>query len=524
MGSKPHKNSKMSAKTIMIQGTGSNVGKSILVTALCRIFKQDGYNVAPFKAQNMALNSGVTKDNKEIGRAQITQAHACKIEPKVEMNPILIKPTSNTKAQIILLGNPIGNMSAQNYHKYKPKLKQIVITSLNKLKSQYDIVVIEGAGSPAEINLKNHDLVNMNLAKIADSPVILIADIDKGGVFAWIVGTLELLNKEEKERVKGIIINKFRGDEKLLKPGIDFIEKRCKKPVIGIIPYFNDIKIDDEDSACLEMQNTKYKIQNAKLSIAVIHLPHISNFTDFDVLEREKDVSLRYIKKGEFLDNPDLIIIPGTKNTIDDMHYLKDTGLADQIISSSSLIIGICGGYQILGKKIQDPYRTESSNKQISGLGLLNTTTTLEKNKSTFQVKAVLETNIFNLNKLKIVGYEIHVGNTSLLEDTMPLFRIISRGAQQVDILDGGINKDFRVMGTYIHGLFDNDSFRYALVNYLRNKKGLPPISQIDKFNVNQIKEEEYDKLAHLVRKSLDMKKIYEIVGVKPLHTFSKHS
>jgi adenosylcobyric acid synthase len=502
----------MQTKTIMIQGTGSGVGKSVLVTALCRIFKQDGYNVAPFKAQNMALNCGVTKDGKEMGRAQITQAQACKIEPEVEMNPILIKPTSNTKAQIILLGKPIGNMDAQTYHKYKPKLRQTIIKSLNKLKSKYEIVVIEGAGSPAEINLKEHDLVNMNLAQISNSPVILVADIDKGGVFAWIVGTLELLNKQEKERIKGIIINKFRGDEQLIKSGIDFIQKRCKKPVLGIIPYFKDIKIDEEDSVCLEMQNAIYKMQDAKLSIAVIHLPHISNFTDFDVLEKEKDVELRYIKSRDFLGNPDLIIIPGTKNTIDDLHYIKEIGLADQIIASSAIIIGICGGYQMLGRKIQDPYQIESDKKQITGLGLLDITTTIEKTKATFQVKAIAETNIFNIENLKIEGYEIHAGNTSLLQHTQPLFRIIKRGTQDVNILDGAISKDSKVIGTYIHGIFDNDSFRYALLDYLRNRKGLPLISQLDRFNANKIKEEEYDKLANLIREKLDMKKIYDIL------------
>lgn len=505
----------MCAKTIMIQGTGSGVGKSILVTALCRIFKQDGYRVAPFKAQNMALNSGVTKDGKEMARAQITQAQACSIEPVVEMNPILIKPTSDIGAQIILLGRPIGNMKAQEYHKYKPKLRKAVIESLDKLKSQYEIVVIEGAGSPAEINLKKHDLVNMNLARMADSPVILVADIDKGGAFAWIVGTLELLSKQERKRIKGIIINKFRGDEKLLKPGIDFIEKRCKKPVLGIIPYFKDIKIAEEDSVKLELRIANCELRIEKISIAVIHLPHISNFTDFDVLEKEKDVSLRYVQDGDALGNPDLIIIPGTKNTIDDLWYLKETGLANQIVSTPySLLIGICGGYQMLGQEIQDPYGVESSMGKIEGLGLLNIITTLEKDKTTFQIKAVLETDVFNINNLKIEGYEIHAGNTLLLENTRSLFRIVKRGGKKVDILDGVISQDSKIMGTYIHGLFDNDSFRYALLNYLRDKKGLPSISKVDRFNAKQIKEKEYDKLANLVREKLDMKKIYRICNL----------
>ncbi|MEW6096045.1 MAG: cobyric acid synthase [bacterium] len=508
----------MSAKTIMIQGTGSGVGKSILVTALCRIFRQDGYKVAPFKAQNMALNSGVTKDGKEMGRAQITQAQACGIDPVIEMNPILIKPTSDIGAQIILLGKPIGNMNAQEYYKYKPKLIEAVKESLNSLMFQYEVVVIEGAGSPAEINLKEHDLVNMNLAQRVDTPVILVVDIDKGGAFAWIVGTLELLNEQERERVKGFIINKFRGDEKLLKPGIDFIEQRCKKPVLGIIPYFKNIKIDEEDSVCLEMSNAKYQMPNTKLSITVIHLPHISNFTDFDVLEREKDVSLKYVKPGDSLGKPDLIIIPGTKNTIDDLCCLKKTNLADKIISllatSYTLLIGICGGYQMLGQSVEDPYGIESSKKQIDGLGLLNIKTTLEKTKTTFQVKAELETDVFNLGNLKMEGYEIHAGNTLLLDDTQPLFRIIMRGEKKVDILDGAISKDCKIMGTYIHGLFDNDSFRYALLNYLRSKKGLKLISQTDRFNAKQIREKEYDKLADLVREKLDMKKIYDILAV----------
>jgi len=319
--------SKKRAKVIMVQGTGSYVGKSVIVSALCRIFKQDGFRVAPFKAQNMALNSFVTLQGDEMGRAQVTQAEAAGIEPSVDMNPILLKPSGDIKAQVIVSGKPIGNMSGKEYYRHRMRFLKIIKGSFQRLSGNYDIVVIEGAGSPAEVNLRKNDVVNMAMARIADCPVILVGDINVGGVFAWLVGTLELLTAAERRRIKGVIINKFRGDINILKPGLDFLEKKIRKPVLGVIPYFHDISIPEEDSIAKE----KYRLpgnrpKKGKINIEVLYLPHISNFTDFDPLEKEPDVRLRYLVQGEKIGEPDCIIIPGSKNTIGDLVYLKRSG------------------------------------------------------------------------------------------------------------------------------------------------------------------------------------------------------
>ncbi|MFH1128602.1 MAG: cobyric acid synthase, partial [Candidatus Omnitrophota bacterium] len=366
----------MKSASIQICGTGSGVGKSVIVAALCRIFLQDGYKVAPFKAQNMALNSYVTLDGKEMGRAQVTQAQASGIEPTVDMNPILIKPNSDTGAQIIVRGKPIGNMSVAEYTKYKNSGFGIIRQSLRKLLDEYEVVVMEGAGSPAEINLKSHDIVNLKIAEYAKAAVILVGDIDKGGVFAWIVGTLELLSKKERKMIKGIIINKFRGDKTLLMPGIEFLEKRTGIKVLGIVPYYRDINIPEEDAVPLDSFKEKDGKKEHKLNIDVIYLPHISNFTDFDALEREDDVRLRYVKSPQELEIPDMIIIPGTKNTISDLKYLKKCGLAKKIKSiinsnRTTTLVGICGGYQMLGNKIFDKDGLESKHGEEEGLKLL---------------------------------------------------------------------------------------------------------------------------------------------------------
>lgn len=508
------------AKVIMIQGTGSSVGKSIMVTALCRIFYQDGFKVAPFKSQNMALNSFITKDGGEMGRAQVVQAEACGIEPTVDMNPVLMKPTSEMGSQIIVQGKPIGNMLAQEYRDYKSKLVSVVKDSFLKLACNYEVIVIEGAGSPAEINLKEDDIVNMKMAQLADCPVLLVGDIDKGGVFAWIVGTLELLTKEERERVRGIIINKFRGDKEILQPGLDYLEKKIKRPVLGVIPYFRDIRIEEEDS--VNSEKNKYNAQpvSGKINIEVLYLPHISNFTDFDPLEREEDISLRYVKMGERLGESDLLIIPGSKNTIDDLYCLKEFGYQEEIsnrLEKGTVIVGICGGYQMLGRQIYDPEHTESSREKIEGLGLIDSVTTLKSKKNTFQVRARFLPNSFFDNQDELSGYEIHTGETVLSEDEKPLFKITKRGFTQVDINDGVVSKEGIVWGTYIHGVFDNNSFRRDFINFLRSKKGLAISSYIrqDGISYQEEKDREYDKLACLVRDNLDMDKIYHILGIK---------
>jgi len=540
----------MLAKRIMVQGTGSGVGKSIITAALCRIFKQDGYKVAPFKAQNMALNSFVTSQGGEMGRAQVVQAEAAGIEPTVDMNPILIKPTSDLGAQIILRGKPLGNMLANYYHNYKTKLIQIVSESFLNLARKYQIIVIEGAGSPAEINLRENDIVNMKMAEIADSSVLLVADIDKGGVFAWIVGTLELLTEKEKDRVKGLIINKFRGDINILKPGLDYLEEKCQKDILGIIPYFKDIRIEEEDSLPLEKAISSPFRKKNRVNIEVLYLPHISNFTDFDCLEEEEDVSLYYVGNGKRIGTPDLLIIPGSKNTIDDLSYLKKTGYYSQILAlarKGKIILGICGGYQMLGKEIQDPYHTESTREKIEGLGLLDVTTILESSKITSQVKASLIGKEPFFIEEEISGYEIHTGITKLLKGVRPWFKITRRSSpsenlarrhgrdprsfpltsilspkgrgnkwsgppSKVNIEDGAINKEGKIMGTYIHGLFDNHHFRGALLNYLRKRKGLSLYHSRNQASRLEKRNKEYDKLANLVRKNLDIEKIYQIL------------
>ncbi len=514
------------AKRIMVQGTGSGVGKSVIVAALCRIFTQDGYKVAPFKSQNMALNSYVTKDGLEIGRAQAFQAFAARKEPTVEMNPILLKPSSDTGAQVIVRGKPIGNMTAKEYHKYKPKALSLIQHCFDILERENDIVVIEGAGSPAEINLRANDIVNMSIAKLLNAPVLLLGDIDKGGVFAWIVGTLELLETEEKELVKGILINKFRGDMDILKPGLEFLEKRVNKPVIGVIPYFHDIKIQEEDSVSLSVEKRKTRAakkgEGKEITIEVVYLPHISNFTDFDALEAEDDVSIRYMGRGEKIGEPDVIIIPGSKNTIGDLLYLKNSGYASQIVekvrSGKCLLFGICGGYQMLCNTIIDPEGVESKVRETEGLGLLPATTIFESHaqKMTNQVRAIADLEFY---KGELAGYEIHMGRTYFANGTIKIknaFMIFERSGEKVMDNGGAVSSDGNVIGTYIHGIFDNDGFRHAFLDYIRQKKGSLYINENKSEDKNKSGinwDTEYNKLADLVRRSIDMNKLYEIVN-----------
>ena len=501
----------MKAKTIQICGTGSGVGKSVIAAGLCRMFLQDGFRVAPFKAQNMSLNSAVTQDGLEIGRAQAMQANACKIEPTADMNPVLLKPTSDVGAQVIVRGKPLRNMSVLEYKNYKLQALEIVKGSINKLMSQYDIVVIEGAGSPAEINLKSHDIVNMKIASMTKSPVILAGDIDRGGVFAWLVGTLELLKKSEKRLIKGFIINKFRGDKRLLDNGLSFLEKKTHKKVLGVIPYFKNIKLPEEDSLFFEKKrDTVINKVHSEVSIVIIKLPHISNFTDFDVFEREKGVSLRYTTESDVIRKADCIIIPGTKNTFSDLDFLCDSGLADTIrkrAKDGAHIIGICGGYQMLGKKIFDTQKVESKKKVAGGLSLLNVETKFSKEKKTFRVEGV------NLKTLSAVrGYEIHHGLTKRYGALKPVFLIEKRSNKKVCIEDGAQNRSGRIWGTYIHGIFDNTDFRIWVINKIRKEKGLEPREGNEEMFSQ---DREYDKLAELLRSNLDIKLLYSILDRK---------
>lgn len=520
-------------KAIMLQGTASNVGKSVLVTALCRIFWQDGWHVAPFKSQNMALNSYVTRDGGEIGRAQGIQALACGLEPTVDMNPILLKPKGETVAQVIVRGRPLGDMTAGSYRQdYLPQALGIVRESLERLQAQYDLVVLEGAGSPVEINLKDRDIVNMKAAELANAPVFLVADIDRGGVFASLVGTMELLEPQERQRVAGFIINKFRGDLRLLEPGLDFIERKTGKPVVGVVPYINDLGIEEEDSVSLWEKRSAPPLDGAEVDIAVLKLPRISNFTDFDPLEREEKTALRYVERASQLGDPDIVIIPGTKNTVEDLFFLRESGLANALHAlhrKGRLIIGICGGFQMLGRHLFDPDQIESQRGDVEGLGLLDTETVFLPDKEVNQVAGlfpeaalnsvaqtagqnhgvVSEAGLDLKESLPVEGYEIHMGRTRRLPGTRPLLRLTQRGERAVEEWDGAISPDGLVFGTYLHGLFANDLFRRQLLNAVRRKKGLPPLPETGGREEFRNRERAFDRLASIVRRSLKMELIY---------------
>ena len=507
------------AKAIMVQGTGSDVGKSILVCALCRIFRQEGLKVAPFKAQNMSNNSYVTAQGREMGRAQVAQAEAAGILPEAEMNPILLKPTGNNGSQIITMGRPLRHMTAHEYYENKETMLDIAKRAYESLSNEYDIIVIEGAGSPAEINIKDNDIVNMKIAEIADAPVILVTDIERGGSFAWIVGTLELLDSDERDRVMGVIINKFRGDMGILESGITMLEERIKKPVLGVLPYFTDIDVDDEDSVSLDKKNRESETSESQIDIVIIRLPRISNFTDFDILKREKDIRVRFVEDAQSIGSPDLIILPGTKNTIGDLEFIKEQGIANAIIDLSkrgTMVIGICGGYQMLGSVIRDPEKAESKTLETDGLGLIDVSTLFKLQKSTYQVKARLHdrgSDIFkslNINSA-ITGYEIHMGETVLLNGTSPFLQIIERSDKAVCMDDGAVSNDGNVIGSYLHGIFDNDEFRLELINRLRRNKGLSPMLPEELNTVD--KEREYDKLADWFREHINMDLVYEHLG-----------
>jgi len=498
----------MPAKTLMIQGTASSAGKSVIAAGLCRIFWQDGFKVAPFKAQNMALNSFVTREGGEIGRAQAVQAEAAGIEPSVHMNPVLLKPEADNRSQIIVLGQVAKNMEASQYYSYTPNLLKIIKNSLGHLLSTYDIVVIEGAGSPAEINLRDREIVNMRIAGMVNAPVLLVGDIDRGGVFASIVGTLELLTMQECDLIKGFIINKFRGDLKLLKPGLDILEKRTGKPVLGVIPYFRDIGIAQEDSVYLDERQTGSA--NGTIDVAVIRLPHISNYDDFDPLE-EQGCAVRYVSTVPELGSPDLLILPGTKSTIADLIKLQQQGLAQAIVrmaQSGIPVIGICGGYQMLGKSIHDPDKVESRHDSINGLGLLDTTTIFRNDKTTTQVKARVYADkglLKGLKGVEVTGYEIHMGQTRS-QRCQPTLQVFETPRGKVDYFDGIVGSNGLIFGTYIHGLFHNGEFTRRFLNRLRQLRRLPETTTV---SIN--KQEIYDKLADIIRSNLDMSQVYKI-------------
>ena len=505
------------AKAIMIQGTMSNAGKSLVTAALCRIFHQDGKRVNPFKSQNMALNSFITAEGAEMGRAQVVQAEAAGVKPSVLMNPILLKPTSDSGSQVIVNGVAIGTMPAVEYYKFKTKLIPDIMKAYNTLADQSDIMVIEGAGSPAEINLKAQDIVNMGMARMAKSPVLLVADIDRGGVFASIYGTLMLLDPEERAMVKGVIINKFRGDVSILKPGLDMLEEKTGIPVIGVLPMMN-VDIEDEDS--LSERLTQVKSKNALIDIAVIKFPRMSNFTDFNVFELIEGVSLRYVKSTEELGNPDMIILPGTKNTIDDLKWMRQNGLETAVLhkaNNGTVVFGICGGYQMLGRSLSDPFGYDSGHAGsiTTGMALLNTDTEFVENKRTIQMKGHFNRveGIFSgLSGREFYGYEIHSGITEL-EETKALNTVEPINEKAEPFAEGSqtVRSGMQVYGTYIHGIFDGEGIAAKIVEALLARKGLS-MDDVKVIDYQKYKQHQYDLLAQSVREHLDMEKVYEIV------------
>ncbi len=483
------------AKSIMIQGTMSNAGKSLLAAGLCRIFRQDGLRVAPFKSQNMALNSFITKAGGEMGRAQVVQAEAAGIDPDVRMNPILLKPTTDVGSQVIVNGVAQGNMRAMEYYRRKPEFIPAIMEAYNGLASEFDVIVIEGAGSPAEINLKKDDIVNMGMAKLADAPVFLVGDIDRGGVFAQLYGTVALLEPEERARIKGTIVNKFRGDRAILEPGIKILEDLCGVPVAGVIPYVH-LDIDDEDSLSERFER---KEGRRLLDVAVIRLPRISNFTDFSPFERYENVSLRYVEKVADLENPDMILLPGTKSTIADLKWLRQCGLeaaVQKAAAAGTLVFGVCGGYQMLGRSVSDPEQVEAAGEtEIRGMDLLPLDTVFRGQKVQTQTEGVfsgVEGMLRELNGMTYRGYEIHMGRS---DEALP--PLVSRE---------------NVYGSYVHGVFDAPGICDTILKALCEKKGID-FSALGTFDMTEYKERQYDLLADTVRSNMDMDLVYKVLN-----------
>ncbi|MGD8189563.1 cobyric acid synthase [Brevibacillus ginsengisoli] len=487
----------------MVQGTSSDAGKSVFVTALCRIFAQEGYRTAPFKSQNMANNSYVTPDGKEIGRAQGVQAEASGIMATTDMNPILIKPSRDHEAQIVVHGVPYQSMQAKAYRSdFFDTGLQVITEAYQRLASTYEIVVIEGAGSPAEINLNDRELVNMRVARLTDAPVILIADIERGGVFASLVGTLQLFDESDRKRVIGVVINRFRGDLSLLIPGLEWFESYTGVPVLGVIPFLPDLWIDAEDSLVLHKYERQISIEKA-IDIAVIKYPRISNFTDVDPFLVEPDCQIRYVTRGEELGTPDVLILPGSKNTLEDLLFLRQQGLEQAIVrlhtAGSTTIIGLCGGYQMLGQAVLDPHQVESPQLRIEGLGLIPAITTLEQTKTTVLSQGHMEV---EGKQLDLTGYEIHMGQTFYPDGNPHPF------IQMEGKVDGYFDRANKLVGSYFHDLFHNDSFRHFLLETIRASKGLEPLPERPSFL--KIREDGFNYLAEQVGIHVQIERIKE--------------
>jgi adenosylcobyric acid synthase len=491
---------------LMLQGTTSNAGKSVLATAFCRIMLQDGLRVAPFKAQNMSLNSFVTRDGGEMGRAQVVQARACRLDPDVLMNPVLLKPNTDTGSQVIVLGKPVANMNVHAYTRFKASLRETVHDAYDCLAGKYDAMVLEGAGSPAEVNLKSHDLVNMAMARHAHAAVLLVGDIDRGGVYAHFIGTFACLEPWERRLLKGYVVNRFRGDASLLDDAHTFMMRRTRRPVVGVVPFLRDLNLPEEDSVSFKAGGDEPRSRRRdSVEIVVLDLPHISNFTDFDALRAEPDVTVRIVRNAASLGNPHAVIIPGSKNVPGDLQFLRAAGLADAVLrlaaKGRTRVVGICGGFQMMGETIADPYRLESgTGGSFNGLGLLPVRTVLEREK---HLGLTLASHC--ASRTEVRGYEIHHGRTTAGRGVVALMKTARRGTAAV----GG--KDGRCWGTYLHGVFDSDAFRRVFVDGLRQDRGLSPLRTIQaRYDI----EPALDRLAAAVRAAVDMKQIYRWMGL----------
>jgi adenosylcobyric acid synthase len=505
------------ARALMVLGTASHVGKSVLTAALCRILRQDGYRVAPFKAQNMALNSAATPEGLEIGRAQAVQAEAAGLPPSVDMNPVLLKPCGDRRSQLILRGVVAGEVSARDYHHRRTReLFGVVLEAYERLAARHDVIVLEGAGSPAEVNLAESDIVNLRMARAANASCLLVADIDRGGVFASLVGTFALLRPADRRRIRGFVVNRFRGDQTLFRPGVSFLEKRLSRPCLGVVPYLEDLGIEEEDGVALEDRRTVARCwsnqdgRGRRLRVGVVALPRMANFTDFDALAAEPSVALAFLTRAADLLRADVVIVPGSKQTLDDLAWLKREGFAEAIRGHAERgrpVIGICGGMQMLGREVVDAAGLEGGGR-ARGLGLLGLRTVLAAEKVTVRARAALcERHLFgrSLATAPLDGYEIHLGATSYDPGTSPLFRLRREGAA-TEIPDGARSADGRVIGTYLHGLFDSDAFRQALVRALRASAGLAPARTVAPYTADR--KGRFDRLAAHFRRALDVDRI----------------
>jgi adenosylcobyric acid synthase len=502
------------AFAIMVQGTGSSVGKSLVATALCRYFHQRGLRVLPFKAQNMALNAFVTPDGGEIGRAQAAQAEAAGVAPTVDMNPILLKPEGDRRSQVVVLGKPWGRMDAAEYHKQKPGLRTVVAEALTRLRQSADLIVIEGAGSPAEINLKEHDIVNMSVAHAADARVLLVGDIDRGGVFAAFVGTLELLEAHERARIAAFVINKFRGDPGLLTPGLEFLTKRTEVPVLGVLPFLPGLPLPDEDSLNLDARGKRRRAGPGELEIAVVRLPRISNFDDFEPLDHQPGVVVRFIDHPAEVSGADLVVVPGSKSTVSDLTWLRTSGLGEAIVARATRgepVLGICGGCQMLGDEILDPHDAEAASPRTPGLGLLPFFTQFATSKVTAQVRARPWTRSYlseGVGEAEVRAFEILMGHLhprasrpgQPAPSPAPTFSLVSRNGEPVDLPDGAVSADGAVVGTLLHGLFENAAVTTSLLDHLRRRRGLSPRGS----SLPYSRETAYERLADAVHQCFD--------------------